>query len=63
MDIRNDIINNAKSQSSLKELNTDVCIGVSSGSSELYLTYDNGEEQIITLSDEQRLHLIKMFTK
>lgn len=63
MDIRNDIINNAKSQSSLKELNTDVCIGVSSNFSELYLTYDNGEEQIITLSDEQRLHLIKMFTK
>ena len=65
MNVLNNNINNAQSQCSLSKLNTDVCIEISDNGNktELYLKYDSGEEQIITLSDEQRLHLIKVLTK
>ena len=64
MNILNNIINNAKTSSSLNELDgQDVCISVQSNGKEkleLFMSFDSAESAIIELSNEQAEHLIKM---
>jgi hypothetical protein len=59
-EIRNGNINNAKSMSSIDELNCDVCISYSEG--ELHLHYDSHEEQVIQLTDLQKKKLIEFLS-
>jgi hypothetical protein len=64
MNIRHNIINNAKSSSSLNKLdNQDVCISLQSNGKErmeLVLAFDSQEMALIELNREQAEHLIKM---
>jgi len=63
MNILNDIINNAKSTSSLTELNNqDVCISIQPNGIdiEVCMVFDSGEVTIVKLSKEQTIHLAMM---
>jgi len=64
MNVLNNIINNAKTSSSLNELNgQDVCISVQSNGREkleLFMSFDSAEIALIELNNEQAEHLIKM---
>jgi len=64
MNVRNGIINNAKTSSSVNQLdNQDVCISVQQGCKEdieLVMTFDSADIAIIKLSNEQVEHLLKM---
>ena len=65
MNILNDIINNAKSTSSLTELNQDVCISIQPNGIdvEVCMVFDSGEVTIVKLSKEQTIHLAMMLQK
>lgn len=63
MNILNDIINNAKSTSSLTELNDqDVCISIQPNGIdiEVCMIFDSNEVTIVKLSKEQTIHLAMM---
>lgn len=63
MNILNDIINNAKSTSSLTKLNDqDVCISIQPNGIdvEVCMVFDSGEVTIVKLSKEQTIHLVMM---
>ncbi len=64
MNVINNVVNNAKTSSSLNELDgQDVCISVQSNGKEkleLFMSFDSAEIAIIKLSNEQAEHLIKM---
>jgi leucyl-tRNA synthetase len=64
MNVRHDIINNAKSSSSLNKLdNQAVCISLQQNGKErmeLVLAFDSQEMALIELNREQAEHLIKM---
>ena len=64
MNVRHNIINIAKSSSSLNKLdNHDVCISLQSNGKErmeLVLAFDSQEMALIELNREQAEHLIKM---
>ena len=64
MNVRNNVVNNAKSSSSLNQLNNqDVCIFVQPNGKErieLVMSFDSQGIAIIELSNEQAEHLIKM---
>jgi hypothetical protein len=64
MNVRHNIINNAKSSSSLNKLdNQDVCISLQQNGKErmeLVLAFDSQEMALIELNREQAEHLIKM---
>ena len=64
MNVRNNVVNNAKTSSSLNQLNNqDVCIFVQPNGKErieLVMSFDSQEIAIIELSNEQAEHLIKM---
>ena len=64
MNVRNGIINNAKTSSSVNQLdNQDVCISVQSNGREkleLFMSFDSADIAIIEMSNEQAKHLIKM---
>ncbi len=63
MNILNDIINNAKSTSSLTELNDqDVCISIQPNGIdvEVCMVFDSNEVTIVKLSKEQTIHLAMM---
>jgi len=66
-DVKNNTINNAVSDASqTKALNGHVCISTTilyNGGVELYLYYDGREEQIITLTKEQKDFLIKQLSQ
>ena len=64
MNVRNNVVNNAKSSSSVNQLNNqDVCISLQPNGKErieLVMSFDSQEIAIIELSNEQAEHLIKM---
>lgn len=63
MNILNGIVNNAKSTSSLTELdNQDVCISVQPNDTdtEICMVFDSGQVNIIKLTKDQTIHLTVM---